>query len=172
GSHVCFSWKSLIVETGQAIARFLFLERIGLQVLIMKANTRSRVDFPRKKLVVAILALTTLPAVTLEAQTNSEEPTIEEVVVSGRLRTAARALVEERIEQSFSAEILGIEQIGRAGDSDLAAALRRVTGLTLIDGKYIYVRGLGERYSSATLNGAEVPSPELSRNVIALDLFP
>ena len=99
-------------------------------------------------------------------------PQIDEIIVTGRLQDAARNLVMERIEQPFAAEVVGIEQISRAGDSDVASALRRVTGLTLVDGKFIYVRGLGERYSSATLNGAEIPSPELSRNVIPLDYIP
>ena len=99
-------------------------------------------------------------------------PQVDEIVVTGRLRDAARSLVMERVEQAFAAEVVGVEQISRAGDSDVASALRRVTGLTLVDGKYIYVRGLGERYSSATLNGAETPSPELSRNVIPLDYIP
>lgn len=99
-------------------------------------------------------------------------PQIEEMVVTGRLRDAARSIVMERVEQPFAAEVIGVEQISRAGDSDVAMALRRVTGLSLVDGKFIYVRGLGERYSSATLNGAEIPSPELSRNVIPLDYIP
>lgn len=99
-------------------------------------------------------------------------PQIEEIMVMGRLRDASRSIIMERVEQPFAAEVLGIEQISRAGDSDVAMALRRVTGLSLVEGKYIYVRGLGERYSSATLNGAEIPSPELSRNVIPLDFIP
>ena len=49
---------------------------------------------------------------------------------------------------------------------------RQVPGLTVVDGKFVYVRGLGERYSNVTVNGAAVPSPELSRSVIPLDLFP
>lgn len=99
-------------------------------------------------------------------------PAIEEIVVTTRLKDSATEIVLERLEQPFSAEVLGVEQIVRVGDSNVAAALRRVTGLTLVDGQYVYVRGLGERYSSTTLNGAAVPSPELSRNVIPLDLFP
>ncbi|MDP2283621.1 MAG: TonB-dependent receptor [Pseudohongiella sp.] len=107
-----------------------------------------------------------------EAVQSQAAPQLEEIMVMGRLRDAARSIVMERVEQPFAAEVVGVEQIARAGDSDVAMALRRVTGLTLIDGKYIYVRGLGERYSSATLNGAEIPSPELSRNVIPLDYIP
>lgn len=115
-----------------------------------------------------------MPAMTLAQESAGVQaaPQIDEIVVMGRLRDAARSLVMERVEQAFAAEVVGVEQISRAGDSDVAMALRRVTGLTLVDGKYIYVRGLGERYSSATLNGAEIPSPELSRNVIPLDYIP
>ena len=80
--------------------------------------------------------------------------------------------MEERKNQAFVADIMGAEQISRTGDSDAASALRRVTGLTLVDGKFIYVRGLGERYSSTQLNNTTVPSPDPTRNVIPLDLFP
>lgn len=132
----------------------------------------------KQKLAVAIALVsasqTLMPTATLAQDVAAVEPPqqIDEIVVMGRLRDAARSLVMERVEQPFAAEVVGIEQISRAGDSDVAMALRRVTGLTLVDGKYIYVRGLGERYSSATLNGAEIPSPELSRNVIPLDYIP
>ncbi|WP_077338209.1 TonB-dependent receptor plug domain-containing protein [Pseudocolwellia agarivorans] len=118
-------------------------------------------------------------AVALAASTSfaiaqeSEDSAIEEVVVkASRLQGSAVAVVEERKNQAFVADILGAEQLSKTGDSDAASALRRVTGLTLVDGKFIYVRGLGERYSSARLNGASVPSPDLTRNVIPLDLFP
>ena len=103
----------------------------------------------------------------------SEDDIIEEVVAVGsRLQGSAAAVVEERRNQAFVADILGAEQLSRTGDSDAASALRRVTGLTLVDGKFIYVRGLGERYSSARLNGASIPSPDLTRNVVPLDIFP
>ena len=67
---------------------------------------------------------------------------------------------------------MGSEQISRTGDTNVAAALTRVTGVTLNQGKYVYVRGLGERYASVQLNGAQVPSPELTRNVLPLDIIP
>ncbi|MCF6434438.1 MULTISPECIES: TonB-dependent receptor domain-containing protein [Pseudoalteromonas] len=102
-----------------------------------------------------------------------EDQAIEEVVAVGtRLQGSAAAVIEERKNQAFVADIMGAEQLSRTGDSDAASALRRVTGLTLVDGKFVYVRGLGERYSSARLNGASVPSPDLTRNVVPLDIFP
>jgi len=60
----------------------------------------------------------------------------------------------------------------RQGDDTAAAALTRVTGLSLVQGKFVYVRGLGERYSAALLNGSPLPSPEPLQRVIPLDLFP
>ncbi|MGS2720694.1 TonB-dependent receptor plug domain-containing protein [Paraglaciecola aestuariivivens] len=107
------------------------------------------------------------------AQEQDENKNLDEVVTTGsRLQGSATAVIEERKNQAFVADILGAEQLSRTGDSDAASALRRVTGLTLVDGKFIYVRGLGERYSSARLNGAAIPSPDLTRNVLPLDIIP
>ncbi len=106
-----------------------------------------------------------------ESDAASDEP-IEEIVTLGRLKSGAAALTDERMEVPFSADYLSFEAMSRAGDSDIAAALRRVPGLTVVDGKFVYVRGLGERYSSVQVNGAAVPSPDLTRSVIPLDLFP
>ena len=82
------------------------------------------------------------------------------------------AAVEERRETAQVTEVLSQEAIARAGDSDAAEALKRVTGLTLVDRRYVYTRGLGERYSSVLLNGAQIPSPDPTRRVVPLDLFP
>ncbi|MCC2618062.1 TonB-dependent receptor [Aestuariibacter halophilus] len=124
---------------------------------------------PLSMAVLTGLCVQSLPAL---AQSD-EENVIEEVVATGtRLKGTASAVMEERKNQAFVADIMGAEQIARTGDSDAASALRRVTGLTLVDGKFIYVRGLGERYSSTQLNGSIVPSPDPTRNVIPLDLFP
>ncbi|MFT5759118.1 MAG: TonB-dependent receptor [Alteromonadaceae bacterium] len=102
-----------------------------------------------------------------------EQQVMEEVVAKAtRLQGSAAAVVAERRNQAFVADILGAEQMSRTGDSDAASALKRVTGLTLVDDKFIYVRGLGERYSSARLNGANIPSPDLTRNVVPLDIIP
>lgn len=64
------------------------------------------------------------------------------------------------------------EQIARSPDSDAAQAVQRVSGVTVQDGKYVFVRGLGERYTTTSLNGARIPSPEPERKVVPLDLFP
>lgn len=100
------------------------------------------------------------------------EPEIEELVVLGRLHQAATDVIAERMERDVPVDLLDKESISRVGDSDVAAALRRLPGLTLVEDKFVYVRGLGERYSSAQLNGSVVPSPDITRNVLPLDIFP
>ena len=102
----------------------------------------------------------------------AQEGAVEEVVVTGRQQSAATDVLQERIELPVVADLVSAEQISRVGDSTVSLALRRLPGVTLVGDQYIYVRGLGERYSSTTLNGAHVPSPDLTRNVIPLDIFP
>ncbi|MEM8772959.1 MAG: TonB-dependent receptor [Pseudomonadota bacterium] len=79
---------------------------------------------------------------------------------------------DEKRATSEISTVLSTEDLARAGDADIASALRRVTGLSLAQGKFIIVRGLNERYSSLTLNGSPLPSPEPLRRVAPLDLLP
>ncbi len=96
----------------------------------------------------------------------------EIVVLTPQVKGSLSALVEMRRQSSAVTEVLGSDQMSRQGDGDAGAALRRVTGLTLMGGKYVYVRGLGERYSSVQMNDLALPSPEPARRVVPLDLFP
>ena len=97
-----------------------------------------------------------------------DDLTVSAPHIAGGLATA----MSERREQQQLVEVLGAEQMAKSGDSDAASALKRVTGLTVVGGRYIYVRGLGDRYSSTLVNGAPLPSPEPEKRVVPLDLFP
>jgi hypothetical protein len=97
-----------------------------------------------------------------------DEMTVRAPQIRGGLVSAA----SERREQKQLVEVLGAEQMKKSGDGDAASALRRVTGLTVVGGRFVYVRGLGDRYSSTLVNGAVLPSPEPERRVVPLDLFP
>ena len=97
---------------------------------------------------------------------------LEEVVTTGRALSGAAQLINERLDDAVVTDVLSAEAISRLGDSTVADALVRMPGLTLIDDKFVYIRGLGERYSASSLNGARIPSPDLTRNVIPLDIFP
>lgn len=122
---------------------------------------------------IKMMAAAVVP-VAMAAAENTIEDTgeIEEVVVLGRFIDSSQQLVNERMSDAFAADLLGADTIARLGDSTVGAALRRVPGITLVQDKFVYIRGLGERYTQTTLNGAQIPSPDLTRNVIPLDVFP
>lgn len=94
------------------------------------------------------------------------------VVIAPHIKGSLSALIEVRRNSKQVADVMGAEQISKSGDSDAASSLRRVTGLTIIDGKYVYIRGLGERYSNVLMNGTGLPSPDPTRRTVQLDLFP
>jgi outer membrane receptor protein involved in Fe transport len=74
--------------------------------------------------------------------------------------------------QAEVVSVLSAEEIARTADGDIAGSLSRVTGLSTVGGRFVFVRGLGDRYSSALLNGLPLPSPEPLRRTVPLDLFP
>ena len=82
-----------------------------------------------------------------------------------------QALDEQRNAYNIVSSVTS-EQIKKSPDSDAGQAVQRVSGVTVQDGKYVFVRGLGERYTTTSLNGTRVPSPEPERKVVPLDLFP
>lgn len=68
--------------------------------------------------------------------------------------------------------VLSEADIARTGEGDIAGALSRVSGLSLVGDGRVFVRGLGDRYSLALLNGLPLPSPEPLSRVVPLDIFP
>ena len=82
------------------------------------------------------------------------------------------ALIDQKRKASGVTEVLGAEEMKQNGDTNAAAALQRVTGLTVVGGRYVFVRGLGDRYITTLLNGLQLPSPEPAKRVIPLDIFP
>jgi outer membrane receptor protein involved in Fe transport len=67
---------------------------------------------------------------------------------------------------------ISAEAMSRTPDTDAGAAIARVTGVSVVDDKFVVVRGLGERYNSTLLNGSELPSPEPMKRTVPLDVFP
>jgi TonB-dependent receptor len=100
----------------------------------------------------------------------------ETVTVTARVAdletSSAEAQLIERKQAPVIMDSLGAQEMKQNGDSDAAAAIRRVTGLSLVDNQYVFARGLGERYSNTTLSGSVLPTTEPDKKVVALDLFP
>ncbi len=82
------------------------------------------------------------------------------------------SLLEKRQAATGMFDAMGSEQIGKSTDSDAGAVAKRISGTSLIGGKYVFVRGLGERYTNMYLNGLPVPSPEKDKRIVPQDLFP
>jgi TonB-dependent receptor len=106
------------------------------------------------------------PAAEEEVEVSIPGGTNSEIVVIGSRIPNTVRLSREVV------SVLSQADIARTGEGDIAGALARVTGLSVVGGRYVYVRGLGERYSLALLNGLPIPSPDPLRRVVPLDLFP
>ncbi len=85
--------------------------------------------------------------------------------------TAEMQLVERK-QAAIITDNLGATEMKSNGDSDAASAMTRITGLSVVDNQFVFVRGLGERYSNTTLSGAVLPTTEPDKKVVPLDLFP
>ncbi len=96
-----------------------------------------------------------------------------EIVVDARARQNTEgAILATRRRAVTVGDAISAEQVRRSPDRDAAEVLRRVTGLTVSSGKFVFVRGLGERYSSTEVDGVRIASPEQNKRVVPLDLFP
>lgn len=88
-------------------------------------------------------------------------------------RTASEAsLLSAQQKAAAASDGVSAEQIKRTPDSNAGEAATRVSGVSLVDGKFLVARGLSERYSTTLVNGAEVPSPEPTKKLVPLDVFP
>lgn len=96
----------------------------------------------------------------------------EFVVLAPKVSGSISSVMLEEKESQAITNILSSEEMSKKGDSDAATALKRVTGVTLVGGKSIYVRGLGERYSNIEMNSMPIPSPDPTKRVVPLDIFP
>lgn len=85
--------------------------------------------------------------------------------------TAAAALEEEKKETKVTT-IVSSEEFKKKGDSKVTDAAGRASGVTIEGGKYVYVRGLSDRYSKTLLDGTEIPGLDPNRNAVQLDIFP
>jgi TonB-dependent receptor len=104
-----------------------------------------------------------------------KESTIElaEVTVTAKLvRNTENALLTMKQKSANVIDGISAASFRKIGDSDAAASVKRVPGLSVEGGKYVFVRGLGDRYTKTILNGMEIPGLDPDRNTIQLDIFP
>ncbi len=121
-----------------------------------------------KDIVVKAGEVTTIDAV-LEMAT--QKVAMVEVVATVRKNSEAGVLMEMKNATNVT-DGLSAQSFRKAGDSDLSGAIRRVTGVTVQEGKYVYVRGLGDRYTKSVLNGMTLPGLDPDVNAVQIDIFP
>lgn len=85
---------------------------------------------------------------------------------------AEGALQEQRKQQTSVNDGVDATEISKSGGGKVSSVAVRIVGATVVDGRYLFVRGLGHRYGNTLLDGARVPSPEPERRTVPLDMFP
>ena len=98
---------------------------------------------------------------------------LETVTVSAEaIRTTENALMSVKRNAANLMDGISAGSFKQIGDGDAASAVKRVTGVSIEGGKYVYVRGLGDRYTKTVLNGMDIPGLDPDRNTIQMDIFP
>lgn len=98
---------------------------------------------------------------------------LDEVVVTTTVRKNTEASVLNLQKNSVTLmDGLSLESIKKTGASDIASAIKSVPGVSVQDGKYVYVRGLGDRYTKSILNGMDIPGLDPDKNTVQMDIFP
>ncbi|MFM2417238.1 MAG: hypothetical protein RL385_1961, partial [Pseudomonadota bacterium] len=111
-------------------------------------------DFSTQSLAkLEVKAGSTTPA---SVKLSPRSPNDEYLITAPHIEGGIATMIAERREATAVADVIGSEQMARSGASSAASALSRVTGLTIVDGKYVIVRGMGERYSSLLVNRLQV----------------
>ncbi len=102
-----------------------------------------------------------------------ENKKADEVVVTARAnRESKEAILAQRKNAAQVSDGVGQEEIAKLPDGDAGQALKRITGVTVVGDKFVYVRGVSERYNNTTLNGAALTSTEPDKKAFAFDMFP
>lgn len=96
----------------------------------------------------------------------------EVVVTAGNERSSVEALYTRQKNAAGITDGISADQISRTPDKNIAETLKRISGLSSLDNKYVVVRGLSERYNQAMMNGQMMPSTELNRKNFSYDIIP
>ena len=99
--------------------------------------------------------------------------TVNDITVTAKaIQNTEAILLLKRQNANEITDAISSEEMSRSGSSDAADAMSKVTGATVVSGKYVYIRGLGDRYSNTKLNGAVLPSPDPDQQAVPMDMIP
>ncbi len=110
---------------------------------------------------------------TIDIALSSDVTELEGVTITAtQTRDTESALLTLQRKSANLMDGISTQTFRKVGDSDLGSAVKRVTGVSVQGGKYVYVRGLGDRYTKTTLNGMSIPGLDPDNNSVQIDLFP
>ena len=152
GTTTDFDGKySLDLEPGEYTLTFSFVgyQTIEVSEVLIKSNEVEQVD------------------VTLSSNT------LDEIIITTTVRkNTESAVLDIQKKSAVMLDGLSSQGIKKAGASNIASAVKSVPGVSVQGGKYVYVRGLGDRYTKSILNGVDIPGLDPDRNTIQMDIFP
>lgn len=126
--------------------------------VVIAGGESKKIDFPLR------LAVDDIGGSVIEMQ--------ELVITAEVLENSEIALLGERQRSATISDAISSESFSRLGVGDAAEALSKVTGASVVDGKYVLIRGLGDRYTNTTLNNTTVPTADPDRRAVQMDQFP
>ena len=166
----------------------------GVTVLVVGTSNGTTTDFDGKfdlslsegEYDLRITYVSYRPIVIEDIEVESDEVTIidnirlektveemEEVVVTAEMvNISEAAMITTKRKSANLLDGISAERFRTIGDSDAAQALKRVTGVSIEGGKYVYVRGLGDRYTKTMMNSVDIPSLDPNKNSLQIDIFP
>lgn len=98
---------------------------------------------------------------------------LAEVTVTARVvRNTEIAMLSMKQKSANVIDGISAANFRKIGDSDAASSVKRIPGLSVEGGKYVFVRGLGDRYTKTTLDGMDIPGLDPDRNTLQMDIFP
>ena len=142
---------SLDLEPGKYTLTFSFIgyQTIEVSEVLIKSDKVEQID--------------------ITLSTNS----LDEIVITTTVRkNTESAVLDIQKKSAVMLDGLSSQGIKKAGASNIASAVRSVPGVSVQGGKYVYVRGLGDRYTKSILNGVDIPGLDPDRNTIQMDIFP
>lgn len=145
---------SFSVPAGTHTVRVTFTGKDTLEIQDVNIKAGEVTEMNNLKLIVADNQLAKV-VVTYEKVDNSEAAILT-------LKKSSTNMIDAMSAESFK----------KIGDSDAAGAMKRIPGVSIAGGKYVYVRGLGDRYNKTVLNGMNIPGLDPDRNTLQMDIFP
>jgi len=144
---------TIIAESGTytLVAAYVSFATTTINNIIVKANETTKVNVSLKSQAIQV-----------------EEFTI--IAVQSKQTEGALQLVKRKSVNLVDG--VSAHTFKKTGDNNAASALKRVTGVSVENGKDVYVRGLGDRYTKTTLNGITIPGLDPDKNSVQVDIFP